>query len=49
MAIGTGSYDGGHFFEGELLLVHLESGQVTSALHGAPEVLEVAWEVRGWR
>ncbi|MCW8379917.1 PQQ-binding-like beta-propeller repeat protein [Streptomyces justiciae] len=43
-AVGTGSYDGGYFFEGELLLVHLESGRVTSVLRGEREVLKVEWE-----
>ncbi|MFE2296702.1 PQQ-binding-like beta-propeller repeat protein [Streptomyces sp. NPDC059445] len=43
LAVGTGSYDGGYAFEGELLLLHLESGTVVSALPFAREVLEVAW------
>lgn len=44
VAIGTGSYDGGFFFEGELLLLDLRSGQVTSVLQGAREVLHVSWQ-----
>ncbi|MER5473538.1 PQQ-binding-like beta-propeller repeat protein [Streptomyces sp. NPDC002685] len=43
LAVGTGRYDGGYFFEGELLLVHLGSGTVVSALPYAREVLDVAW------
>ncbi|OIJ63607.1 PQQ-binding-like beta-propeller repeat protein [Streptomyces mangrovisoli] len=43
LAVGTGSYDGGYSFEGELLLVHLDSGTVVSALRHAREVLSVAW------
>ncbi|MFE3501166.1 hypothetical protein [Kitasatospora sp. NPDC059160] len=31
-AVGTGDYDGGYHFEGELLLVHLDSGEVRSLI-----------------
>ncbi|MFI1105847.1 hypothetical protein [Streptomyces melanogenes] len=44
VAIGTGAYDGGYSFEGELLLLNLRSGQLTSVLRGAREVLHVAWQ-----
>ncbi|MGC0422679.1 hypothetical protein [Embleya sp. AB8] len=43
LAIGTGSYDGGYFFEGELLLFDLESGRLVSALRDRCEVLDVRW------
>lgn len=43
LAVGTGSYDGGYCFEGELLLVHLDTGEVVSALSRDREVLDVAW------
>ncbi|MEU9314993.1 PQQ-binding-like beta-propeller repeat protein [Streptomyces sp. NPDC048295] len=43
MAVGTGSYDGGYSFEGELLLIHLGSGDVVSALQYPREVLDLEW------
>ncbi|MGW6526321.1 outer membrane protein assembly factor BamB family protein [Streptomyces sp. NPDC054962] len=43
LAVGTGRYDGGYFFEGELLLIHLDSGDVVSALQYPREVLGVEW------
>ncbi|MGW6978623.1 PQQ-binding-like beta-propeller repeat protein [Streptomyces sp. NPDC054932] len=43
LAVGTGRYDGGCFFEGELLLVHLDTGDVVSALEYEREVLDLAW------
>ncbi|WP_406164882.1 PQQ-binding-like beta-propeller repeat protein [Streptomyces sp. NBC_00996] len=43
LAVGTGRYDGGYSFEGELLLVHLDSGNVVSALPYPREVLGVEW------
>ncbi|MFE5718184.1 outer membrane protein assembly factor BamB family protein [Streptomyces erythrochromogenes] len=43
LAVGSGSYDGGHCFEGELLLVHLDTGEVVSALQHQREVLDLAW------
>ncbi|WP_438305909.1 outer membrane protein assembly factor BamB family protein [Streptomyces sp. HUAS TT11] len=43
MAVGTGQYDGGYSFEGELLLIHLDSGDVVSALQYSREVLGVEW------
>lgn len=43
VAVGTGSYDGGYSFEGELLLLDLESGRSTSVLAGPREVLQVEW------
>ena len=47
LAVGTGAYDGGFSFYGELLLVHLDSGEVVSALGESREVRNVAW--RSWR
>ncbi|MGX1908739.1 hypothetical protein ACWIID_07755 [Streptomyces phaeochromogenes] len=32
LAVGTGRYDGGYFFEGELLLLHLKTGAVVSLI-----------------
>lgn len=43
VAVGTGCYDGGYSFEGELLLVHLNSGDVVSALQYPREVLDAEW------
>ncbi|XQC70486.1 PQQ-binding-like beta-propeller repeat protein [Streptomyces sp. JL4002] len=43
LAVGTGRYDGGYSFEGELLLVRLDSGEVVSALQHPREVLGVEW------
>jgi hypothetical protein len=43
VAVGTGAYDGGYFFEGELLLHDAESGTTTSLLSGLRQVEQVAW------
>lgn len=43
LAAGTGRYDGGYCFEGELLLIRLDSGDVVSALRYPREVLHVEW------
>ncbi|MFD7450615.1 hypothetical protein [Kitasatospora sp. NPDC059827] len=45
LAVGTGDYDGGYHFEGELLLVHLESGVVRSLIEGGAgrQVLALEW------
>ncbi|MEU8777067.1 PQQ-binding-like beta-propeller repeat protein [Streptomyces sp. NPDC048606] len=43
LAVGTGRYDGGYAFEGELLLIDLDSGAVVSALEHPREVLDVRW------
>ncbi|MFD9516233.1 hypothetical protein [Streptomyces sp. NPDC059979] len=43
LAVGTGRYDGGYSFEGELLLIHLDSGNVVSALRYPREVLSAEW------
>ncbi|MGW6982174.1 outer membrane protein assembly factor BamB family protein [Streptomyces sp. NPDC054932] len=43
LAVGTGRYDGGYSFEGELLLIHLDTGKVVSALPHPREVLSVEW------
>ena len=47
LAIGTGSYDGGWSFHGELLLLNLDSGETVSPLAGSREVRAVKW--RTWR
>ncbi|WNZ08031.1 hypothetical protein [Streptomyces sp. 11x1] len=43
--MGTGNYDGGYFFEGELLLLDLESGTATSLIEDGPgrQVLGLEW------
>ncbi|MEV7342838.1 hypothetical protein [Streptomyces sp. NPDC093544] len=45
LAIGTGWYDGGYFFEGELLLLNLRTGAVASLIEheGGRQVLELEW------
>lgn len=43
VAIGTGSYDGGWAYEGELLLLDLDSGSVVSLLPHSREVRRVTW------
>lgn len=43
LAVGTGRYDGGYSFEGELLLIHLDSGDVVSTLQYPREVFSVEW------
>lgn len=47
LAVGTGSYDGGFSFKGELLLIHLDSGTTVSALDRPREVRDLVW--RHWR
>ncbi|WP_331766994.1 hypothetical protein [Embleya sp. NBC_00896] len=47
LAIGTGCYDGGYLFEGELLLLDLDSGRLVSALKHPREVLDVRWRHDG--
>ncbi|MGI5421648.1 hypothetical protein [Actinomadura luteofluorescens] len=42
-AVGTGSYDGGFLFEGELLLLDLAAGTVTSLLPHPRQVRSLAW------
>ncbi|WP_460726070.1 hypothetical protein [Nocardia heshunensis] len=42
-AVGTGSYDGGYAYEGELLILDLLSGLSTSVQRGAREVLHLEW------
>ncbi|WP_327129668.1 hypothetical protein [Streptomyces sp. NBC_01727] len=32
LSVGSGDYDGGYFFEGELLLLDLETGSATSLI-----------------
>ncbi|MFD2466568.1 hypothetical protein [Amycolatopsis silviterrae] len=46
LAIGSGSYDGGYFYEGELTVLDLESGRATSVLHERREVTELRWRDR---
>ncbi|MGW5505813.1 hypothetical protein [Streptomyces sp. SS52] len=45
LAVGTGKYDGGYFFEGELLLVHLKSDAVASLIENefGRQVLGLEW------
>ncbi|MFI5532143.1 hypothetical protein ACIA8O_26770 [Kitasatospora sp. NPDC051853] len=47
LAVGTGAYDGGYMFEGELLLVDLTDGTVVSALEHHREVRQVSWREDG--
>lgn len=42
-AVGTGCYDGGYLFEGELLLLDLAAGTVTSLLPHPRQVLSLTW------
>ncbi|TDC77956.1 hypothetical protein [Actinomadura sp. 7K507] len=42
-AVGTGSYDGGFFYEGELLLLDLLSGETVSAFASRREVRSARW------
>jgi hypothetical protein len=44
VAVGTGAYDGGYAFEGELLLIDLASGRSRSMMRTPREILRVAWE-----
>ncbi|WP_406640911.1 hypothetical protein [Amycolatopsis sp. WGS_07] len=46
LAIGSGSYDGGYFYEGELTVLDLESGRATSLLRDRREVTELRWRDR---
>ncbi|MFC9893599.1 hypothetical protein ACFVMC_07890 [Nocardia sp. NPDC127579] len=43
LAVGTGAYDGGYSFEGELLILDLHSRKSTSVIRWAPEILHVEW------
>ncbi|MFI6449479.1 hypothetical protein [Kitasatospora sp. NPDC050543] len=45
LAVGTGEYDGGYFFEGELLLLDWESGATTSLIEHdfGRQVLGLTW------
>ncbi|MET8700189.1 hypothetical protein ABZW10_15160 [Kitasatospora sp. NPDC004723] len=47
LAVGTGAYDGGYMYEGELLIVDLEDGTTTSVLEGLWEVRRVRWREDG--
>ncbi|MFC5153977.1 hypothetical protein [Streptomyces amakusaensis] len=46
LATGTGRYDGGYFFDGELLLLNLETGESVSAIEheSGRQVLELEWQ-----
>ncbi|MCF2532343.1 hypothetical protein [Yinghuangia soli] len=45
LAVGAGDYDGGYFFEGELLLLDLETGSTTSLIEhwSGRQVLGLQW------
>ncbi|MEU8379693.1 hypothetical protein [Streptosporangium sp. NPDC048865] len=43
-AVGTGSYDGGYFFQGELLLLDLAAGVLTSLLPHPRQVRSLRWQ-----
>ncbi|MBD0695117.1 hypothetical protein [Streptomyces sp. CBMA123] len=45
LAVGSGDYDGGYHFEGELLLLHLETGRVRSLIEHdfGRQVLGLEW------
>ncbi|MFG3055460.1 hypothetical protein ACGFZP_31570 [Kitasatospora sp. NPDC048239] len=45
LAVGTGEYDGGYFFEGELLLLDWETGAARSLIEGdmGRQVLGLTW------
>lgn len=42
-AVGTGSYDGGYAFEGELILLDLRSGDSVSVLRYGREIRALSW------
>ncbi|WP_030712921.1 PQQ-binding-like beta-propeller repeat protein [Streptomyces sp. NRRL F-2580] len=44
LAVGTGGYDGGYSFTGELLLVRLDTGEAVSVLPYPREVVRVEWQ-----
>jgi hypothetical protein len=43
VTIGTGSYDGGYLYEGELLFLDLVTGSVVSLLESPREVRKIIW------
>jgi hypothetical protein len=45
LVVGTGAYDGGYFFEGELLLLNLETGEAASLIEHplGRQVLSLQW------
>lgn len=43
LAVGTGSYDGGNYFDGELLLFDVETGEGVSLVEDEREVRRVWW------
>lgn len=44
LAIGTGAYDGGWSYEGELLLMDLSTGAAVSLLASPREVRQITWQ-----
>jgi hypothetical protein len=47
LAIGTGRYDGGYFFEGQLLLLDLITGKVIDTMRESREIRRVEWSDDG--
>lgn len=43
VAVGTGRYDGSWDFQGQLLLLHLETGRVTNLLSKSRQVRHLRW------
>ncbi|MEV0645270.1 hypothetical protein AB0I28_08390 [Phytomonospora sp. NPDC050363] len=43
LAVGTGSYDGGDYFDGELILLDVETGETVSLMPDEREVRRVRW------
>ncbi|MGW4946010.1 hypothetical protein ACWEOZ_31015 [Actinoplanes sp. NPDC004185] len=46
LAVGTGAYDGGWSYEGELLLLDLSTGATVSLLADPREVRQLTWQDR---
>ncbi|WP_416967064.1 hypothetical protein [Streptomyces sp. 4F14] len=46
LAIGTGRYDGGYFFDGQLLLLHFGTGETRSLIEHelGRQILELVWD-----
>ncbi|MFE4176854.1 hypothetical protein ACFRR7_33240 [Streptomyces sp. NPDC056909] len=54
LAVGTGSYDGGYSFEGELLLLDLEAGTAASLIvhdpgHQVLSLMTLVPRCQAWR
>ncbi|GAA1023679.1 hypothetical protein Aple_090370 [Acrocarpospora pleiomorpha] len=43
LAVGSGSYDGGYMFDGELIILDLDSGRGVSILNVSREVTGLSW------